>query len=223
MKPPKIEQKKVVPIIDKSLIDCSKEYKVKRDDKLVLLAWKCGVSVDKLAQINNIKKPYQLFIGDTLLLNDNKKITKNIINKVKENKSNKLEKSLDKVLKKADQIIKNNDFWVLPVKAKIKKRFSKTHQGIEFATKKGLDVIAVSSGEVVYSGDKLLQFGKMIIIKHSDSYYSAYTKNESVFVKEGDIVRVKDKIATTSADNFYFELRRKTKYIDLLTLIKNKK
>jgi len=74
----------------------------------------------------------------------------------------------------------------------------------------------------VYSGSGLIGYGKLIIIKHNDTYLSAYAHNDELLVKEGDSVRGGQQIATMGADSsgravLHFEIRRNGQPIDPLT------
>ena len=98
--------------------------------------------------------------------------------------------------------------WSIPVAGKVLKTFSKKHQGLTFNTKPGQTVRAIRDGAVVYSGDKMKIHGKMIIIKHPLGFYSTYTQNQSLKVKDGDNVTKGQVIALTSNNDFYFEMKK---------------
>jgi lipoprotein NlpD len=74
-------------------------------------------------------------------------------------------------------------------------------------------VLAAASGRVVYSGSGLRGYGKVLIIKHNESFLSAYAHNHALRVKEGDIVKVGQVIAEmgssgTDRVKLHFEIRR---------------
>lgn len=76
----------------------------------------------------------------------------------------------------------------------------------------GQDIFCASSGRVVYLGAGLLGYGQLLIIKHNDSYLSAYGHTESVTVHEGDYVAAGQRVATMGDDpqgrpTLYFEIR----------------
>jgi lipoprotein NlpD len=73
----------------------------------------------------------------------------------------------------------------------------------------------------VYSGSGLRGYGKLIIIKHNDSYLSVYAHNRELLVKEGERVAQGQRIAemgSTDADRvgLHFEIRRLGKPVDPL-------
>jgi lipoprotein NlpD len=99
-----------------------------------------------------------------------------------------------------------------PAKGKITQEFNETNKGIDIAGKVGEPVVAASEGKVVYAGNSLRGYGNLVIIKHDNTYLTAYAHNSKLIVKEGDAVRKGQKIAemgdtdATSA-KLHFELR----------------
>jgi lipoprotein NlpD len=109
--------------------------------------------------------------------------------------------------------------WMWPVKGKVLASFTEATKGIDIAGKKGAPVVAAASGRVVYSGTGLRGYGKLVIIKHNNTWLSAYAHNENLFVKEQQDVRKGQKIAemgSTDADQvkLHFEVRRVGKPVD---------
>ncbi|TFG42084.1 MAG: peptidase M23, partial [Chromatiales bacterium] len=75
------------------------------------------------------------------------------------------------------------------------------------------------SGRVIYAGSGLIGYGKLIILKHNDTYLSAYGYNASLLVKEGDQIRKGQKIATMGEGperkpRLHFEIRRNGKPVN---------
>jgi lipoprotein NlpD len=99
-----------------------------------------------------------------------------------------------------------------PAKGKVSAEFSETNKGIDIAGKVGEPILAASEGKVVYAGNSLRGYGNLVIVKHDNTYLTAYAHNSKLLVKEGDAVRKGQKIAemgdtdTTSA-KLHFELR----------------
>jgi len=91
-----------------------------------------------------------------------------------------------------------------------------TKQGIDISGKSGDPVRAAADGSVVYSGNGLVGYGELIIIKHNASYLSAYGHNRKRMVKEGDRVKAGQVIAemgssSASRDSLHFEIRKNGK------------
>jgi lipoprotein NlpD len=77
---------------------------------------------------------------------------------------------------------------------------------------------------VVYAGGDLVGYGNLLIIKHDEHYLSAYGHNSKLVVKEGELVKVGQKIAEfgdTGADRvkLHFEIRRDGKPVNPLNLL----
>ncbi len=88
--------------------------------------------------------------------------------------------------------------WRWPTQGQVSAAFGagpSTQSGIQIAGRQGQAVFAAAAGEVVYAGSGLKSYGLLIIIKHNDSYLSAYGHNRKILVKEGDIVRAGQDIA----------------------------
>lgn len=86
-------------------------------------------------------------------------------------------------------------------------------KGINIGGQAGQAVVAAASGSVVYSGSGLLGYGRLIIIKHNDSYLSAYAHNQKILVHEGEQVTAGQQIATMGLGSdgrpvLHFEIRK---------------
>jgi len=111
--------------------------------------------------------------------------------------------------------------WMWPAKGRVIGAFSETAnlKGIDIAGTAGTPVVASAAGKVVYAGSGLRGYGKLVIIKHNDTYLSAYAHNREIDVKEGDVVARGQKIAemgNSDADQvkLHFEIRRLGKPMD---------
>ncbi|MCK9200530.1 MAG: peptidoglycan DD-metalloendopeptidase family protein [Gallionella sp.] len=111
--------------------------------------------------------------------------------------------------------------WSLPTQGKVIAGFSEAanRKGVDIAGKQGQPVNASAPGKVVYSGSGLRGYGKLVIIKHNNTFLSAYAHNDKVLVKEGQSVTRGQKIAemgNTDADQvkLHFEVRRFGKPVD---------
>lgn len=87
------------------------------------------------------------------------------------------------------------------------------NKGIDISGKLGQPVLAAASGQVVYAGSGLRGYGKLLIIKHNETFLSAYAHNDNLLLKEGDIVKAGQKIADmgssgTDRVKLHFEIRR---------------
>ncbi|MGL5949159.1 MAG: LysM peptidoglycan-binding domain-containing protein, partial [Aeromonas sp.] len=89
--------------------------------------------------------------------------------------------------------------WHWPAQGRIVAGFSGSaeqgNKGIDIAGKSGQPIYAAGSGKVVYAGNALRGYGRLIILKHDEDYLSAYAHNDALLVKEGDNVKAGAAIA----------------------------
>jgi lipoprotein NlpD len=93
------------------------------------------------------------------------------------------------------------------------------NKGLDIAGKAGDPVQAAADGQVVYAGAGLRGYGNLIILKHNNTFLTAYAHNQALLVKEDQKVRKGQKIAEmgkTDADRvkLHFEIRRQGKPVD---------
>lgn len=92
-------------------------------------------------------------------------------------------------------------------------------KGLKFAGRAGDPVIASADGRVVYAGAGLRGYGNLVILKHNETYLTAYAHNQTLLVKEEQVVRKGQRIAdmgNSDADRvmLHFEIRRNGKPVD---------
>ncbi len=109
--------------------------------------------------------------------------------------------------------------WAWPVKGKVIAAFTEANKGIDIAGAKGTAVNAAGAGKVIYSGSGLRGYGRLVIIKHNVTWFSAYAHNEKILVAEGQEVKRGQKIAemgSSDADQvkLHFEIRKNGKPLD---------
>ena len=115
--------------------------------------------------------------------------------------------------------------WMWPAPGRVLAGFSKaTNKGVDILGKVGDPVFASASGRVVYSGTGLRGYGKLIIIKHNETYLSAYAHNSNLLVKEGQSVVRGQKIAEIGNTDspqvkLHFEIRRLGEPVDPLKFL----
>ena len=93
------------------------------------------------------------------------------------------------------------------------------NKGIDIAGKAGDPVLAAADGKVVYAGSGLRGYGNLVILKHNNTYLTAYAHNQSLLVKEDQAIKRGQKIAemgNSDADQvkLHFEIRRQGKPVD---------
>jgi lipoprotein NlpD len=97
-------------------------------------------------------------------------------------------------------------------------------KGLAITGKAGDPVLAAADGRVVYAGAGLRGYGNLVIVKHNATYLTAYAHNQTLLVKEEQVVRRGQKIAemgSSDADRvqLHFEIRRQGKPVDPAKLL----
>ena len=123
--------------------------------------------------------------------------------------------------------------WRWPYSGQVITNFSTKKggsKGIDIKGKKGDSVVAAASGRIVYAGSGLRGYGKLVIIKHNDTYLSAYAHNDRIRVKEGDFVKAGQRIADigssgsrTDTVKLHFEIRRNGQPVNPVRLLPKRK
>lgn len=117
--------------------------------------------------------------------------------------------------------------WAWPANGVVIAKFasnSSLNKGVDIAGELGQPVFAASDGSVVYAGSGLRGYGELIIIKHSETYVSAYGHNRRLLVREGQQVKAGQTIAemgSTGTDRvkLHFEIRSQGKPVDPLQFL----
>jgi lipoprotein NlpD len=112
--------------------------------------------------------------------------------------------------------------WAWPTSGRISIEFGGkpgSGTGVLIDGKSGQPIVAAASGRVVYAGGGLIGFGQLIILKHNDTYLSAYGYNARLLVKEGQSVSKGQRIATMGEGperkpRLHFEIRRNGKPVN---------
>lgn len=120
--------------------------------------------------------------------------------------------------------------WKWPTEGRLLSTYAANdpaRNGLEIVGKEGQPITASAAGQVVYSGNGLIGYGELIIIKHSEKMLSAYAHNKVRLVKEGDQVASGQKIAEMgrNAENkqmLHFEIRARGKPVNPLTYLPKK-
>lgn len=110
--------------------------------------------------------------------------------------------------------------WIWPVPGPVLAGFDEVkNKGLDLGGNAGEPVLAAAEGKVVYVGAGLRGYGNLIILKHDNTYLTAYAHNKTLLVKEDQAVRKGQKIAemgNSDADRvkLHFEVRRQGKPVD---------
>ena len=222
------------PIADRSKTS-SGYHRVSRGETVYSIAWTYGLDYRSLARWNGISRSYSIYPGQVLRLKPpvkKKSIAKKSVKPVA--KSTAGSKTITRTAKKPSRTTQKKTktkvasnkvrYWRWPARGKLVRGFSNIDsgkKGIAIAGRPGQPIIAAAAGKVVYSGEGLIRYGKLIIIKHNNTYFSAYAHNRRLLVKEGGFVKQGQKIAEmgrtdTDRTMLHFEIRKDGKSVNPL-------
>lgn len=221
------------------------QYVVRRGDTLFSIAFRYGWDYKALAARNNIPAPYTIHPGQRIRFDGRSGSTPTAV--VTQSGSTASSSSRTTVIQRpvgaATATVPSvaskptpaptpapgpsPSGWGWPSNGVLIGKFSSNgslNKGIDIAGDLGQPVLAASDGTVVYAGSGLRGYGELVIIKHSDTYVSAYGHNRRLLVREGQQVKVGQKIAemgSTGTDRvkLHFEIRRQGKPVDPLQFL----
>lgn len=213
-------------------------YRVKRGDTLLRISLDHGQSYKDIALWNNLSDPNQIEVDQLLLIKSptasksasvastaSKKlpagesvvgsagVAKAAVAKGDGSKADAMKNDTMKSDASSSPVAEPGIRLSWPAQGKVVEEFSEgKNKGIDIAGKLGEPVQASADGKVVYAGNSLRGYGNLVIVKHDNTYLTAYAYNKSLLVKEGDSVRKGQKIAEmgdtdTNAVKLHFEVR----------------
>jgi lipoprotein NlpD len=189
---------------------------VRKGETLFSIAWRYGKDSEDLARWNRLGDGSLIYPGQVLKLSGSASSSRNTSSRP--TTTPRQSKPLPAI--PAEPPPK----WAWPTKGRVNVKFGAkpgTGTGVLIDGKAGQAIHAAASGHVVYAGSGLIGYGQLIILKHNDTYLSAYGYNASLLVKEGDQIRKGQKIATMGEGperkaRLHFEIRRNGEPIDPL-------
>ncbi len=216
----------------------SGQYTVQRGDTLYSIAFRFGWDWKDLAARNGIRAPYTIMPGQTIRFSNASRsiavakapvvtpIKRPVaVTPVKSVPAPKQEQRVT-VLKQTSPPVSASaqGKWLWPAAGTLIGLYSSNtslNKGIDIAGKLGQPILATADGSVVYAGSGLRGYGELVIIKHNDTFISAYGHNRRLLVNEGQQVKAGQQIAemgSTGTDQVkvHFEIRRQGKPVDPL-------
>lgn len=216
----------------------SGQYIVQRGDTLYSIAFRFGWDWKVLAARNGIRAPYTIMPGQSIRFSNTPRKTAVAkapvvapakkpapVTPVKPVIAPKQEQRVT-VSKQTSAPISASaqGKWLWPATGTLIGLFSSNtslNKGIDIAGKLGQPIVATADGSVVYAGSGLRGYGELVIIKHNDTFISAYGHNRRLLVNEGQQVKAGQHIAemgSTGTDRVkvHFEIRRQGKPVDPL-------
>ena len=184
------------------------QHVVRSGETLFTIAWRYGKSVDDLARWNDLGDGSLIYPGQTI----------HLIGPAAT--SSRSGARAPRPLPRLPEAPSPGFIWptVGPVAVSFGGRPG-SGTGVLIAGAAGQPINAAAGGRVVYAGGGLSGYGRLIIVKHNDTYLSAYGHNSSLLVKEGEAVAKGQKIATMGqgpgrSPRLHFEIRRNGKPVD---------
>jgi len=207
-------------------------YRIRRGDTLSEIAERKRISTRKLVAWNRLSPPYTIYAGGLLRV----KPSAGGVSARRGGASRRASRGVSrgkashgrgaarpvKTSARKSAVVAGADArssgikWQWPVRGPIKQGFSpgdRTRSGIRIGASPGTLVASAADGTVVYSGSGLKGYGNLIIVKHNNSYLSAYGYNRQLLVREGDRVKRGQQLAEVGqAANgeslLHFEIRK---------------
>ncbi len=185
----------------------SDQHIVRKGETLFSIAWRYGKTADDLARWNRLGDGSLIYPGQVLRLTPTADASA---------RRRAPPRSLPEIPAQAPPA------WAWPTPGRINVDFGGkpgTGTGVLINGKAGQPVHAAASGNVVYAGSGLIGYGQLIILKHNDTYLSAYGYNASLLVKEGQSIKKGQQIATMGEGperkpRLHFEIRRNGKPVN---------
>lgn len=229
------------------------QYVVRRGDTLFSIAFRYGWDYKALAARNNIAEPYTIHPGQTIRFDGRTGtapatvVTSTQTSASSSSKTTVIRRPATTTTPPATGVTSSPagkpapapapvpavpagpapTGWGWPSSGVLIGKFSSNgslNKGIDIAGDLGQPVLAASDGTVVYAGSGLRGYGELVIIKHNETYVSAYGHNRKLLVREGQQVKVGQTIAemgSTGTDRvkLHFEIRRQGKPVDPLQFL----
>jgi len=201
---------------------------VRKGDTLFSISFAHGRSHVAVAKLNRIKPPYTIYPGQRIKVSGKAprsttaKKTSTKKKTTRRQESTKKAQSSKRSASRSSSSKISTVKWAWPANGKIIRSYSANaprKKGIGIAGKRGQAIKAAAPGKVVYSGNGLLGYGNLIIVKHNETYLSAYAHSLQVYVKEGQRVKKGQKVASMGNNEngtpmLHFEIRRQGKPVN---------
>lgn len=180
-------------------------YRVKTGDNLYRIGLRYGQTAATLARWNGLSDPSQIEVGQLLRVKSTR-----VSDKAKNGSRTKTERA-ERSVKPLNQL---NLIWpVSGGQSNIISRYNgTTNKGIDIGGTLGTPIQAAASGKVLYVGEGVRGYGKLILISHNATTLTAYAHNDSILVTKNQTIRQGQTIARMGRSDsdrvkLHFELR----------------
>ena len=199
-------------------------YIVKENDTVEKISKKFAVKKSEIIRLNKLTRPFNLVVENKILiplLKDFSVVDLIINEKIYNTKQITKNKYISK-----NEKIKNAPVFLWPAKGEIIKRFGKFgkgqhYDGIDIMFGKNKPIYSAYDGEVAFVGSQIKKFGNLIIVKHNQSWVTAYSNLGKYNVKVGDKIKKQQIIAYTPENKnyFHFQLRHNRNPVNPLSYL----
>lgn len=209
-------------------------YTVRPGDTLFAIGWQAGIDYRKIAEWNRLRSPDRIYVGQVLRLTppDGARLPAATAPPSPGAATAALPEEQPSPRTPARRAAADNTRgdgrlrWQWPTEGRVIQGFAasdSSRKGLKIAGKPGQPIVAAESGQVVYSGSGLVGYGPLIIIKHNNSFLSAYGHNRKLLVAQGHQVTKGTRIAEMGLAGgeplLHFEIRRDGDPVDPMTLL----
>lgn len=199
-------------------------YRVQRGDTLYSIAWRYDLDFKHVAQLNDLDASSSIYPGQVLVLQAPRGTAQSRATRARPPASKPVASGTTTARAPVSDTADPLPQFLWATDGEVVARFDSgrlDRQGIDIAGRLGQPVVAASAGKVVYSGNGLPDYGNLVIIKHNNTYLSAYAHNDRVYVKEGAYVKSGQRIADmgqTGTDRpiLHFQIRKNGHPVDPL-------
>jgi lipoprotein NlpD len=189
-------------------------YVVRPGDTLFKIAWQHGLDQRDLARWNGLTNPNLIRVRQRLRLTPPAVVARSGVSAGRGRPA----------VPESPAPVLPAPAWVWPTDGRIVARFGGADgiaTGIGIAGAVGQPIRAAAGGRVVYAGSGLIGYGQLVIIKHNDTYLSAYGYNRKLLVSQGQEVARGQTIAEMGSGperqpRLHFEIRRNGAPVDPL-------
>lgn len=223
-----------------SVENSSDSYTVEKGDTLYSIAWRYGLDHLQLAAANGIYSPYTIYPGQKIDVSGKVVRTTPVpvskptpapvvaVSKPAPVVSNPVVVTrpivVDSPIAPTPLPTTSPEKWSWPSNGALLAHFSTkdpVNKGIDLSGTMGEPVLAAAAGTVVYAGEGLRGYGNLVIIKHDDTYLSAYAHASKILVSEKEVIKAGQKIAETGSTGtdkvkLHFEIRKNGNPVDPL-------
>lgn len=206
-------------------------YTVKPGDTLIRIGLDAGQSFRDIVRWNNLENPNLIEVGQVLRIlpptSDNALVvTRPVVSGTANSTTSSTTaaapaRAASAPASSPHSAESEDDMgWIWPAQGKLIAGFDEVkNKGFDIDGKSGDAILASADGRVVYAGSSLRGYGNLIILKHNNTFLTAYAHNQTLMVREDQTVKKGQKIAemgNSDADRvkLHFEIRRQGKPVD---------